>query len=371
VSLKNVSARALALAFAALLSALAAAPARAQEEGVPVVLDEPIVQVNGDVIMLSQLKRQNDEFREVLTKQRGVPAPEAEKQIAARQSEIIFNLINESLLIQKGKELPQMEQQVEEEVNREVLRVAKSSNIPSIEELEVAMRQEGLSLADIRDTLRRQFMRQAVLQREVDARIYYGLTEGELRKYYEANRDKFLSVSMSEIFLSLAGRSAADLEARARQLATQARGGADFGALAAQHSERERDGVRTAPTTKGLLEENGKPRWFLVSELNKPVADALKGAKAGTVTEPIKLEEGYLILRVNETDDAFKENFVRQMILSERGEKERETYLRGLRQEAYIKPAASYKEIVQPLLDRDKTEADKAKSETANKKTDK
>jgi peptidyl-prolyl cis-trans isomerase SurA len=369
---QTISTRALALAFAALLSALAAAPARAQEEGVPVVLDEPVVQVNGDVIMLSQLKRQNDEFREILTKQRGVSPAEAEKQIAEKQSEIIFNLINESLLVQKGKELPQMEQQVEAEVNREVLRVAQQSGIKSIEELEAAMRQEGLSLSEIRDTLRRQFTRQAVLQREVDARIYYGLTDVELRKFYDTNRDKFQSVTLSEIYLSLAGRSAADLEARARQLATQARGGADFAALAVQHSERERGGERVAPKTKGVLaEEDGKPRWFLVSDLNPQVAAAVKGLKAGGVTEPIKLDEGYLILRVNETDDAFKENFVRQLILSERGEKERETYMRNLRQQAYIKPAASYKELIQPLLDKDRNEAEKAKQETANKKSEK
>ena len=365
---QNVPARALALAFAALLSALAAAPARAQEEGVPVVLDEPVVQVNGDVIMLSHLKRQNEEFREVLTKQRGLPEAEAEKQIAQRQPEIIFNLINESLLMQRGKELPQLEQEVEAQVNSEVLRVARQSNISSIELLEQALRQEGLSLSDIRDTLRRQYTRQAVLQREVDYRIYYGLTDAELRKFYEANRAKFQSVTLSEIFLGLAGRSEADLEARARQIVAQARAGADFGELAVKHSEREQNGERVAPKTKGLLSDDGKPRWFLVTELNQQVADAIKGLKPGGVSDPIKTEEGFLILRVNESDDAFKENFVRQMILSERGEKERETYLRKLRSEAYIKPAAGYKELVQPLLDRDKAEAEKAKQETANKK---
>jgi peptidyl-prolyl cis-trans isomerase SurA len=368
VLLQTTSTRALALAFAAFLLALAAAPARAQEEGVPVVLDEPIVQVNGDVIMLSQLKRQNDEFREVLTKQRGVAPAEAEKQIAERQPEIIFNLINESLLIQKGKELPQLEQQVEEEVNREVLRVAKSSNIPTIEQLEVALRQEGLSLSDIRDTLRRQFMRQAVLQREVDARLYYGLTDVELRKFYDENRARFQSVTLSEIFLGLAGRSEVELEARARQLVAEARGGADFGALAVKHSEREREGARVAPKTKGVLEEDGKPRWFLVTDLNKQVAEALKGLKAGSITDPIKLEEGYLILRINEADDSFKENFVRQMILTERGEKERDAYMRSLRQDAYIKPAKTYEAVVKPLLDKDKAESDKAKQETADKK---
>lgn len=372
MSLKNISARALALACAAFVLTLSAAPARAQEEGVPVVLDEPVVQVNTDVIMLSQLKRQNNEFREVLTKQRGATPQQADEQVAQKQPEIIFNLINESLLMQKGKELPRLEEEVEAEVNREVLRVAKQSGLSTLEELEAALRQEGLALSDIRDTLRRQFMRQAVLQREVDAKIFYGLTDPELRKFYDANRDKFQSVSLSEIFLSLAGRTDADVQAKAKQLVTQARGGGDFGELAAKNSEREQDGVRVAPKTKGRLEgEDGKPRWFLVSDLNKLVADAVKGLKAGAVTEPIKTDEGYLILRVNETDDAFKENFVRQMVLSERGDKERDTYLRTLRREAYIKPAQGYKEVVQPLLDKDKTEADKAKQETANKKGDK
>lgn len=369
MAFKNIAARALAsFFFAAFVVALAHAPARAQEEGVPVVLDEPVVQVNGDVIMLSQLKRQNEEFREVLTKQRGLSPQEAEQQVTQKQAEIIFNLINESLLMQKGKELPRLEEEIEAEVNREVLRVAKQSNIPTIEELEAALQREGLHLSDIRDTLRRQYTRQAVLQREVDAKIFYGLTDAELRKFYDANRPRFQSVALSEIFLSLAGRSDAELQAKARQIVAQARGGANFGELAVQHSEREQNGARVAPKTKGRLEEDGKPRWFLVSDLNPLVSEAIKSLKAGGVTEPIKTEEGYLILRIDESDDAFKENFVRQMILSERSEKERDAYLRALRSEAYIKPAKSYEEVVKPLLDKDKADA---KPETANKKSEK
>ena len=198
--LKNIPAR-LAVAFAALVLAVcAAAPARAQEEAPAVVLDEPVAQVDNYVIMLSQLKRENAEFREVLTKQRGMTPEQADAEIQKRQPEIILNLINEALLVQKGKDTPRLPEEVEAEVNREVLRVAKSSNIPTIEELDEAMRREGMILADIKETLRRQFMRQAVLQREVDAKIYYGLTDKELRDYYNANRDKFVSVTLSELF---------------------------------------------------------------------------------------------------------------------------------------------------------------------------
>ena len=369
--LKNIPAR-LALALAALvLSAAAAAPARAQEEAPPVVLDEPVAQVDNYVIMLSQLKRENNEFREVLTKQRGMTPEQAEAELQKKQPEIIMNLINEALLVQKGKDMPRLPEEVEAEVNREVLRVARSSNIPSIEQLEEAMRQEGMLLADVKETLRRQFMRQAVLQREVDAKVYYGLTDKELRDYYSANRARFMSVTLSELFLSLAGRTEDEVRAKAADLATRARAGTtSFEELVEKNSEHE-------PTKKAkgqLVDADGKARWFLVSELTKEIAAAVKDLKAGGISDPIKTDEGYMILRVNERDDAFKENFVRGALTQERADKEREKYLRTLRKEAYIKPAEAFREAVQPILDKDKqqtADASGAQTPAADPKKDK
>jgi parvulin-like peptidyl-prolyl isomerase len=360
VQLKNIPAR-FALALAALLlAASAAAPARAQEEAPPVVLDEPIAQVDNYVIMLSQLRRENAEFREVLIKTRGMTPEQAQAELDKRQPEIILNLINEALLVQKGKDMPRMPEDVEAEVNREVLRVAKQSSISTIEELEEAMRREGLSLSDIKETLRRQFMRQAVLQREVDAKVYYGLTEKELRDYYNANREKFVSVTLSELFLSLAGRTEAEVKAKAADLAARARSGASFEELVAKNSEHE-------PTKqfKGVLADaDGKPRWFVLAELAGGIGDAVKGLKTGGVSDPVKTDEGYMILRVNERDDSYKENFVRGAMTQERGEKERDKYLRTLRKEAYIKPAENYKAIIQPVLDKDKQETAAAAGST-------
>ena len=370
MSFKNIPARAWSLLLLALaLTVLAAPAAHAQEEGVPVVLDEPVVQVNNDVILLSNLRRENREFREVLVKQRGLSEQDADKQVSDKQPEIIFGLINESLIMQKGKDMPRMTEEVEAEVNREVLRVASREGIKSIEELEAAMRREGILLSDIRETLRRQYMQQAVLQREVDAKVFYGLTEAELRKYYDAHRDKFQSVTLSEIFLSLAGRSEAEVQAKAKNLVALARGGSDFGELAVKNSERERNGVRVAEKTKGRIEEeDGKPKWFLLAELQTNISSNIKDLKAGGVSEPIKTDEGYLILRVNERDDAFKENHVRATMAQERIPKERETYLRTLRREAYIKPAPNYKDVVQPLLEKDKAETASQQQQDAAKK---
>ena len=238
--LKNIPAR-VGFAFAALLlAALTAAPARAQEEAPAVVLDEPVAQVDNYVIMLSQLKRENNEFREVLTKQRGMTPEQAEAELQKKQPEIILNLINEALLVQKGKDMPRLPEEVEAEVNREVMRVARESNISSIELLEEEMRKQGMILADVKETIRRQFMRQAVLQREVDAKVYYGLTDKELRDYYNSHRDRFVSVTLSELFLSLAGRTEEEVKAKAADLAKRARSGASFEELVEKNSEHER-----------------------------------------------------------------------------------------------------------------------------------
>lgn len=367
--LKNITAR-LALVFAALvLAAAAAVPAGAQEEAPAVVLDEPVAQVDNYVIMLSQLKRENNEFRETLVKQRGMTPEQAEAEIQKKQPEIILNLINEALLVQKGKDTPRLPEEVEAEVNREVLRVARNSNIPSIEELEEAMRREGMILADIKETLRRQFMRQAVLRNEVDSKVYYGLTDKELRDYYDAHRDRFISVTMSEIFLSLAGRTEDEVKAKAADLAKRARAGTSFEELVEKNSEHEQ-----TKKTKGVLADpDGKSRWFLVSELSNEVATAVKGLKVGGVSDPVKTDEGYMVLRVNERDDSFKENFVRGAVTQERAEAEHDKYLRTLRNEAYIKPADAYKETVQPILDKDKrpTAAADGASPAAPEKKDK
>jgi parvulin-like peptidyl-prolyl isomerase len=362
VHLKNIPAR-LAVALAALvLAAAAAAPARAQEEAPPVVLDEPVAQVDNYVVMLSQLRRENNEFKEQLTKQRGMTPEQAEAEIQKRQPEIILNLINEALLVQKGKDMPRLPEEVEAEVNREVMRVARESNISSIEQLEEEMRKQGMILADVKETIRRQFMRQAVLQREVDAKVYYGLTDKELQDYYNKNRDRFISVTLSELFLSLAGRTEDEVKAKAADLAKRARSGVSFEELVEKNSEHE-----PSKKFKGVLSDaSGKARWFLISELAGEIGKAVKDLKVGGVTDPIKTDEGYMILRVNERDDSFKENFVRGAMTQERAEKEREKYLRTLRNEAYIKPADAFKDAIQPILDQDRQQLDKDKQQTAD-----
>src|SRR2546423_15596282 len=87
------------------------------------VVDEVIAQVNDDVITLSMLKRETKERIEAL-KQSGMTEQQATEAVNKRQAELIATLINEKLLLQKGKELD-LANDVEAEVNRRMLQIAQ------------------------------------------------------------------------------------------------------------------------------------------------------------------------------------------------------------------------------------------------------
>ena len=341
----------LAIAGIFVFAILALVPASAlAQEGELQVVDEVIAQINDDVITLSMLKRESKERIEAL-KQSGMPEQQAIEEVNKRQPELIATLVNQQLLLQKGKELD-LANEVEAEVNRRMLDVAKEQGITTIEKLDAAMRESGVDPVATRQTLRVEIMKQAVIQQEVDRKIFFGLTVPELRKYFEAHQDKFRkpeSVTISEIFLSSAGKNEAEVKARALELVRQLRAGADFGALAAANSDRESNGVRTGPETKG------KVGTFEVPSLRQDIADAVKNVKVGGVGEPLHSNDGYQILRVDQrtpasTSASFNENQAREAITMERSDKQREEYLQNLRNEAYIKISDSYRPAVAPIL---------------------
>jgi len=321
----------------------------AQESELQVV-DEVIAQINDEVITLSMLKRESKERIEAL-KQSGMSQEEAATEVSKRQPELIATLVNEALLLQKGKELD-LSNEVEAEVNRRMLEVAKEQGITTIEKLDAAMRESGVDPVATRQTLRTEIMKQAVIQQEVDRKLFFGLTLDELKKYFDEHQDKFRkpeNVTISEIFLSSAGKNEAEVKARALELVRQLRAGADFSKVAAANSEREVNGVRTAP------QNGGKVGAFEVPNLRQDIADSVKNVKVGGVSDPLRTNDGYQIFRVDDrtpgsTTATFNENQVREAITIERGTARRDEYLQTLRNEAYIKISDNYRAAVAPLL---------------------
>jgi peptidyl-prolyl cis-trans isomerase SurA len=348
---RKLFARLSPVAFAALLT-FVAAPARAQEEGVPKVVDEVIAQVNTEVITLSMLRQEMKDAAGALAQARGIPIEQAQAEIAKKQNEMIVTLINEQLLLQKGKEMG-FADNVEKEVNARMIKVMQDEGLKSIEQLETAMRNSGVDPATVRQQLRAEVMKQAVLQNEVNTKLYWGLTDSELKTYYAAHQDKFRkpeTLTLSEIYLSTAGKEEAEVRSRAQQIVAQLRGGADFAATAKVTSEREDEKQERVAVKNG-----GKLGTFPIDDIsNADVLAAVRTLKVGSVTDPVKLPDGFIILRADERTPAgppaYDEKKARELIANERLDKERKDYLAGLRRDAYVEVAPAYREQVLPLL---------------------
>lgn len=347
---------------------LVSVPQAFAQEGEFTVVDEVIAQVNEDVITLSMLKRETKELIAQF-KNTGVSEQEATQEVTKRKAELIAKLVNDRLLLQRGKEL-EMTADVEAEVNRRMLEVAKDRGINSIEKLDQEMRANGVDPVLTRQTLRNEIMKGMVVQQEVDRKLYFGFTMDELKKFFEANKDKFLkpeNVVISEIYLTFGGKNEADVKAKANELVTQLRAGANFGSLAATNSEREVDGVRVAP------QNQGKVGRFEVPQLREDIAGAIKNVKVGGISDPLRGTDGYQIFRVDERVDGtstatFNEDQARQVMVGDRAPKEREAYLQTLRNDGYINIAKDYQESVMPLLKISTPEAASDSSKPATKK---
>jgi Parvulin-like peptidyl-prolyl isomerase len=330
----------------------------AAQETEAIVIDEVIAQVNEGVITLSRVKREMKEATDALVQQGKTPE-EARNEIQSRQGELIANLINQELLIQKSKELG-LDSDIEAQINQRFLQIMKEQNIKSLEVLKSEMRKAGIEPDELREAWRMQLMRDFVLQREVDAKLYYGFSSKEIKDYFEKNKAKFIrpeTVKLSEIFLSFAGRDVTAVQEKAKELIAQIRNGADFAKVAVENSDRP-----NVKETKGKLQET-----FKMPELSEQFAKPVQATKQGDVTEPIILDEGVLILRVDErtpasTESFFDEDEVRRAMAIERAPEERKKYMANLRKDSYIKISEGYRAIVSPVLFEDERKAEVKKS---------
>lgn len=344
--------------FTIAILAVSSLAAFAQESEAKVV-DEVVAQVNDSVITLSQIKREMNDAIDSFVKEGKTPEA-ARAEIEGKQGELIASIINEELILQKGKELNGVEADVEAQINQRFLEIMKQQNIKTLDALYKAMEATNVDPQTVREGWRRQITRDIVMQREVLSKMYFGWTPKEVKAYYEANKAKFTkpeTITISEIFLGFAGRDEAAVREKAKQLVTQARGGADFAKLAEENSDR--------PDVK---QNKGKVPTLNAKDLDKTFAEPLKNVKVGGISEPIEMPEGIEILRVDERTNASSESFfdepkVREALSYERLPEERKKFMSTLRQDAYIKISETYRPIVSPILFADDRKAEVKKSD--------
>lgn len=310
------------------------------------VVDEVVAQVNEGVITLSRIKREMKSIVDAEVQQ-GKNRDEAQKVINDKQGELIANLINEELLVQKAKEIG-LDPDIEASINQRFIEIMKQNGVKTLDALYKQMEENKIDPQEIRDMWRKQATRERVLQREVQSREYWRPNGAEVKAYFEKNKAKFTkpeTISISEIFLGYAGREEQAVRDKAKQLVTQLRGGGNFDTIQKENSDQ---GV----VTQGA----GKMEKLRVPDLNDTIKVPLKDVKVGGFTDPIEVKDlGVIILRVDAREQAssesqFDENAVRTAMLQENYPSAAKTFYTKLREESYIKISDTYRPIVAPIL---------------------
>jgi peptidyl-prolyl cis-trans isomerase SurA len=333
-----------------------ALPAFAQETQTRVV-DEVVAQVNDGVITLSRIKR---EIKDIIDSevQQGKKREDVQKVMDEKEGELIANLINEELLVQKAKEMG-LDKDIDAAINQRMGELMKQYNLKTVEALYIEMQKSGVDPEDFKSGVRKQMTRDRVIQQEIQAKIYWSFNGKELKDYYEAHKEKFTkqeTIGISELFLGFAGRNEADVRTKAKDLYALLRNGSDWDKIVKENSD---PGVVTQGT--------GKAEKLKVADLAEVVATPLKGLPVHSYTQPFEAEQlGMIILRIDNREAAsnesvFDENAVRMALLNERAPAEQKKFFTKLRAEAYIKISETYRPIVSPIL-----YADERKEKTNN-----
>ncbi|MGH9855499.1 MAG: peptidylprolyl isomerase, partial [Blastocatellia bacterium] len=264
------------------MALLGAQAAYAQESDLKPI-DEVIARVNAGVIMRSAFEAAQRDVLEML-KGQGLKGEELEKKFNEWKPRILDELISTQLLAQRAKDLSI---NVDAQVNQQLLRMMKENNCESDKCLEQKMREAGYDIEEVRRVFGENFSKEAVLGQEVYGKVFRNLTEKEKREYYEKNKQFYAEpgeITLSNIFIA-SGKDPNQALVRAKEIVIQARAGAvDFKALAMKYTESE-PGKR----------KDSSLGTFKLPELNPEVKAVVENAKAGDITDPVKLETGYSI----------------------------------------------------------------------------
>jgi peptidyl-prolyl cis-trans isomerase SurA len=332
------------------------------------VVEEIIARVNSQIVTRSEFARSKDQLKEEVKQQ---DANNADKLYAEREKDILRDLIDQQLLIEKAKDLGISG---DTELIKRLDQMRKDMKLETMEELEKAATAQGISYEDFKQNLRNQIVTQKVIGEEVGSHL--NMTKEEQQKFYDEHKSQMEqpeAIRLSEILVAPkipadpssttkpagtdgsastpdASQKAADnaakqaieaaalsaAEAKAHDLLDQIHKGANFDDIAKKYS----DGPSAA--------QGGELGIFKRGQLAKELEDKTFTMKTGDISDVIRTKQGYVILKVAEHQQAGIPEMkdiapkIQDALYYEKLQPALRAYLTKLREEAYMKVMPGY-----------------------------
>ncbi len=301
------------------------------------ILEQVLVKVNGEIITKTDLEqRQIAALRQKNPNLRPDSDEALQKALAEVTPQVIVDAVDELLIVQRGKELGFT--MSNEQFNSILENIKKENKIESDEALQAALKQEGMTMADLRKQLERTSISQRVQQQEVMAKLQ--VTDTELKSYYDAHLDEFATVpqvTLREITVNVPTTAqginvAVDDAAKAKVEEVRAKiiAGEPFPRLAEDYSD------------SGSKANGGLVGPLARTDLSEDLQKAIAGLKTGGVTPVLRTTRGYQIIRIETLQDTTTKSFedakgeIADKIANEKRKAEFDKFLDKLRADAII-----------------------------------
>lgn len=288
-------------------------------------LDRIVAVVNDDAIMASELEDRMIQARSQLAS-RNIAMPDA----SVLRQQVLDRMLVEQIQLQMAE---QANLSVDEtELNRAVRSIAESNGM-SLEQFADTLEADGLSLAVIREQIRREMLMRELQQRRVASRV--NVSEREVERYLDRQgAGDNVRYRLGHILIALPQSPAPEqvqaAQQQAREIHQRLQGGADFANLAAAES----DG--------GNALEGGDLGWRRGGEIPSVFADVVPQLEVGQVSEPIRSPSGFHLVKLLEREGGAPQggeaqrNQVRQALFQRKVNDELEAWVQQIRAEAYI-----------------------------------
>ena len=260
------------------------------------------------------------------------------EQYNRNEKNLLRDLIDQQLLLSKGKQLGITG---DTELIKRLDEIRKQNHLESLEDLEKAVEQQGISYEDFKANIRHSIITQQVVRDEVGSKMQ--ISQAEIEKYYNEHKDSYTqpeSVHLNEILIPTSDNATsselAAADAKAKDIEAKLKAGASFTDMAKKYS-----GGPTAP-------QGGDLGQFRRGALAKVLEDQTFNLPVGGYTAPIRTKQGYIILQTTEhTPGGLAplqkvEPEIEQAIYMQKIQPAVRAYLTRLRDEAYIDIRTGY-----------------------------
>jgi len=296
------------------------------------VIEDIVARVNDQIITQSDYNRAAEQL-DGEAKQQAIPA----RELQQKQADLLRDLIDKQLLLSKGKELGITG---ETELIKRLDGIRKQNHLDSLEDLEKAAQQQGVSYEDFKANIRDSIITEQVVRDEVGRHITMSPTD--VQKYFKDHETEFAqpeSVTLNEILIPTPAQAGAEGADTAQVAAAQAQAEAIEAKLAA--GAKFDDLAKPAPTDPTAPKSVNLGEYHR-GQLAKEIEDKAFVLNAGQYTQPIRTKQGFIILQATQHqlggDASFKqvEPQVEEALFLERMQPALRVYLTKLREEAFV-----------------------------------